>query len=361
MTMELYQNLITQQQYQPDDEISKSPTGSSTYQGMIVRKDRGRYDVICAGRVVTCAVSNRIHKQLLYPTADPASLPQRVQKVITLDHVDPLAVGDQVQFITAPDGNGLIVEVLPRRSKLTRRTAVPMPTANPFEQVIVANIDQVAPVFAAANPPPKWNMLDRYLVSAESLSLPSLVVITKADLATQDGESADNKLNEAIKEYRRIGYHVIVTSIMNGQGLDELKEALHDRITVLVGKSGVGKTSLLNALQPGLGLRVNEVSQATGKGKHTTTNLEMFSLDLGGAIVDTPGMREFGLWEAKDEDLALFFPEMKPLVGTCKFGLDCHHKNEPGCAIRKAVAEGKISSQRYQSFLGLGWEPHHGR
>jgi ribosome biogenesis GTPase len=236
-----------------------------------------------------------------------------------------------------------------------------MPTANPFEQVIVANIDQVAPVFAAANPPPKWNMLDRYLVSAESLSLPSLVVITKADLAKGDGGSLDGNLDQVLQEYRHIGYHVIVTSIVNGQGLDELKEALHDRITVLVGKSGVGKTSLLNALQPGLGLRVNEVSQATGKGKHTTTNMQMFSLNIGGAIVDTPGMREFGLWEAKDQDMALFFPEMKPFVGTCKFGLDCHHKNEPGCAIRKAVSEGLISSQRYQSFLGLGWEPHHGR
>jgi ribosome biogenesis GTPase len=359
--MELNYNLVTQQQHHPGDEISISHTEPSFSQGMIIRKDRGRYDVVCDGRVMACAVSNRIHKQLLYPTADPASLPQRVQKVITLDHVDPLAVGDQVQFITAPDGSGLIVEVLPRRSKLTRRTAVPMPTANPFEQVIVANIDQVAPVFAAANPPPKWNMLDRYLVSAESLSLPSLVVITKADLAKGDGGSLDGNLDQVLQEYRHIGYHVIVTSIVNGQGLDELKEALHDRITVLVGKSGVGKTSLLNALQPGLGLRVNEVSQATGKGKHTTTNMQMFSLNIGGAIVDTPGMREFGLWEAKDQDMALFFPEMKPFVGTCKFGLDCHHKNEPGCAIRKAVSEGLISSQRYQSFLGLGWEPHHGR
>jgi ribosome biogenesis GTPase len=359
--MELNYNLVTHQQDQHGEEILISPTGSSISQGMIVRKDRGRYDVICDGLVVACAVSNRIHKQLLYPTADPASLPQRVQKVITLDHVDPLAVGDQVQFITAPDGSGLIVEVLPRRSKLTRRSAVPMPTANPFEQVIVANIDQVAPVFSAANPPPKWNMLDRYLVSAESLYLPSLIVITKADLTTDERGSVDGNLKAVIQEYRRIGYHVILTSIVTGQGLDELKEALKDRITVLVGKSGVGKTSLLNALQPGLGLRVNEVSLATGKGKHTTTNMEMFSLNIGGAIVDTPGMREFGLWEAKDEDPALFFPEMKPFVGTCKFGLDCHHENEPGCAIRKAVSEGLISSQRYQSFLGLGWEPHLGR
>ena len=351
--MELFQNLITQEQDHPGNEISKAPTGSSVDQGMIVRKDRGRYDVFCRDRVVACAVSSRIHKQLLYPTADPASLPQRVQKVITLDHVDPLAVGDQVQFITAPDGTGLIVEVLPRRSKLTRRSAVPMPTANPFEQVIVANIDQVAPVFAAANPLPKWNMLDRYLAAIESLDLSALVIITKLDLVTDEHGEIDASLLEMVEEYRQIGYPVLLTSAVSGTGMPELHQVLQGRATVLLGKSGVGKTALLNKLQPGLGLRVNEVSQATGKGRHTTTHLEMFPLDFGGAIVDTPGVREFGLWDVDEDDLALFFREMRPYVGKCKFRLDCRHDDEPGCAIRKAVMDGAISPHRYQSFMKL--------
>jgi ribosome biogenesis GTPase len=122
-----------------------------------------------------------------------------------------------------------------------------------------------------------------------------------------------------------------------------------------MGKSGVGKTSLLNALQPGLGLRVQQVSQATGKGKHTTSHLEMFDLAFGGAIVDTPGMLEFGLWNISTDELGLLFPELRPLVGRCRFGLDCRHLEEPGCAIRQAVNQGQVSVRRYQSFIGL-WE-----
>ena len=144
---------------------------------------------------------------------------------------------------------------------------------------------------------------------------------------------------------------------MTGEGLNELKTTLRDRLSVFVGKSGVGKTSLLNALEPGLGLRVQETSQRTGKGRHTTTHFEMFALAAGGAIIDTPGIREFGLWDVEQDDLALFFPEMRPFVGTCKFGLDCEHDQEPGCAIRRAVGAGTISPYRYQSYLKLKREP----
>jgi ribosome biogenesis GTPase len=307
-----------------------------------------------------------LRKQLIYPTADPHSVRPVVREVKTIEHFDPIAVGDQVRFIDAQDGSGLIVEVLPRRSKLTRRTAAPMPTAHTFEQVIVANVDQVTPVFAAANPTPKWNMLDRYLVSAESLDLPSLICINKVDLAQDEYGTIDEELSQVVAEYRQIGYPVVLVSAVTGQGLDELKRALQGRVSAFVGKSGVGKTSLLNALQPGLGLRIKEVSQATGKGKHATTRLEMFRLEFGDpedataastAIVDTPGVREFGLWELDEDDLALFFPEMRPYVGRCKFGLDCRHDNEPGCAIRKAVLAGKISPRRYKSYQQLRAEP----
>jgi ribosome biogenesis GTPase len=349
-----------------------NPEGVPKYDlGIVYKKSTGSYEVYANGRMAPCALSTRLRKQLIYPTADPHSLRPIVREVKAIEHIDPVAVGDQVRFIDAQDGSGLIVEVLPRRSKLTRRSAAPMPTAHTFEQVIVANVDQVVPVFAAANPAPKWNMLDRYLVSAESLDLPALICITKLDLVQEPDGAIDKELFEAVAEYRQIGYPVVLVSAVTGQGLGELKQALQGCISVLVGKSGVGKTSLLNALQPGLGLRVKEVSQATGKGKHATTRLEMFRLEFGdpaatgdaaagyndAAIVDTPGMREFGLWEPDEDDLALFFPEMQPYVGRCKFGLDCRHDEEPGCAIRNAVLAGKISPRRYKSYQKLRVEP----
>jgi ribosome biogenesis GTPase len=326
--------------------------GRPAYTGVVYKKTIGNYVVHTNGSAVTCELSNRIRKQLIYPTADPASLHHRVQKVIELEHMDPLAVGDEVRYILAEGGKGLIVELLPRRNKLTRRSAVPKPLhhgAHPFEHIIVTNVDQVMPVIAAAQPEPKWNLLDRYLAAAEEGNIPALVCITKMDLVKGD----DQALQEALAEYRKIGYPVVLTSTISGEGLDELREALAGRKTVLVGKSGVGKTALLNSLQPGLGLRVKEVNQATGKGRHTTTNLEMFPVVGNGAIIDTPGTREFGLWETQGYDLALLFPEMRAFVGKCKFGLDCQHDEEPGCAIRMAVTAGKIHPRRYQSLMTL--------
>lgn len=313
-------------------------------QGVVMKKTKGHYFVESSGRLVTCEISPRLRKVLVYPTADPHSLRPVVQSVREIETVDPVAVGDQVRFLDEHDGRGLILEVLPRRSRLSRLAAGP----KPLEQVMVANLDQVVAVMAAAQPEPKWNLLDRYLVSAESLGLQALVVIAKLDLL---GDSRE--LLAEVTNYRRLGYPVLLTSAVDGTGLEKLRSLMHGRISVLVGKSGVGKSSLLNALQPGLGLKVNAVSQATSKGRHTTTHLEMFPLDFGGWIVDTPGMREFGPWALDGEHLALYFPEMRSMVGTCKFGLDCQHVQEPGCAVIKAVDDGRISERRYQSYLKL--------
>jgi len=325
-----------------------------TFTGVVYKKTIGNYTVHTDGQAVVCELSNRIRKQLIYPTADPGSLHHRVQKVVELEHMDPLAVGDEVHYIRAEDGKGLIVELLPRRNKLTRRSAVPKPLhhgAHPFEQIIVTNVDQVVCVLSAAQPEPKWNLLDRYLASAEAAQAPALICITKLDLVRGN----EGELLRMLDEFQRIGYACVLTSSVNGEGIEDLRTLLRGRVSAMVGKSGVGKTALLNALQPGLGLRVKEVNQVTGKGRHTTTNLEMFSLEGGGAIVDTPGTREFGLWDF-DDDLALLFREMSPLVGRCRFGLDCQHDEEPGCAIRKAVMDGKISPRRYQSYLQLNKE-----
>jgi ribosome biogenesis GTPase len=315
--------------------------------GVVFRKTLGHYTVHKDGRELDCALSSLIHKQLIYPTADPASLRHVVQEVREIDHVDPVAIGDRVRFVDAGAGRGLITGILPRRTRLSR--PAPVPGQRVFEQVIVSNADLVLPVFSVASPPPKWGLLDRYLVSAEAAALPSLIVINKCDLAGKNP-----KLDKDIEVYRRIGYPIQLVSAITGEGIEELKQALRGRLSVLVGKSGVGKSSLLNAIQPGLGLRVKAVSQGElGKGRHTTTHLEMFELDFGGALVDTPGMREFGLWNIFAEDLAYLFPEMANHVGQCKFGMSCGHDTEPGCAIRKAVMDGEISPHRYKSYMNL--------
>jgi ribosome biogenesis GTPase len=230
-----------------------------------------------------------------------------------------------------------------------------MPSAHAHEQVIAANIDQAAAVFSAAQPAPKWGMLDRYLVSAEAAGIPALILITKLDLAQHDGVT-DAELEQALQIYRQVGYTVLLTSSQTRLGLDALRTALDGRSTILLGKSGVGKTSLLNALQPGLGLRVSQVSQATGKGRHTTTHQELFHLESGGTIIDTPGVREFGLWEIDGSDLASYFPEMRPWLGRCRFGMDCRHDSEPGCVIRQAVLDQQIHPMRYQSYQRLRQE-----
>ena len=330
-------------------------------QGIVYKKTIGNYIVHSGGRMISCTLSSRLRKQFEYPTAGTNSLRHAVKNVREIDHVDPIAIGDKVTFLESPGDTGMIVEILPRQNRLSRKTAVPMPGAHAFEQVIVANIDQVVPVFAAANPAPKWNMLDRYLVAAESFNISSLICITKLDLAQSENGEVSDDLAAEVEEYRRIGYPVVLVSAHTGHGLEELKQKLLGRVSVFVGKSGVGKSSLLNTLQPGLGLKVKEVSQTTGKGRHTTSHLEMFPIEFSipgdgvanGAIVDTPGTREFGLWDVTEDDLALFFPEMHPYVGQCRFGLNCQHNEEPGCAVRKAVTSGKISPRRYQSYLRL--------
>lgn len=310
----------------------------------MIRKHLGIYIVEAGGELVQCSISNRLRKQLIYPIADPSSLHHRVVAVKDVQVVDPIAIGDQVQFVPAGDDEGMITAVLPRRNKLVRTTA----GRKPLEQVIAANVDQIVIAFAAARPEPKWNLLDRYLVAAESAGIPPLICITKLDLV----EPAD--LAEDIRLYRDLGYDVLLTSAVTGEGLDNLRAALHERTSVLIGKSGVGKTSLLNAIQPGLGQRVGAVGHGdVGKGKHTTTHLELFALEAGGGLIDTPGMREFALWDITQDELALLFPEMRDLVGQCKFGLDCTHRSEPGCAITHGVEAGAIAERRYQSLLRL--------
>lgn len=317
----------------------KNNLNSISINGIVTKKMTNQYTIATPdGRVFTCL-----------PPAFTAGRAGRTERL------EPV-VGDRVQLNLQTGGGAVIAAVLERSNKLSRRSAVPMPSAHAHEQVIAANVDQLVPVFAVAQPAPKWNLLDRYLALAEEQEVPALVCITKLDLACDASGVVDECILQTVDDYRRIGYPVILTSAKNHAGIAELRQALQGKLSVLLGKSGVGKTALLNALQPGLGQRVGAVSQVTGKGKHTTTHLEMFPLENGGALVDTPGTREFGLWDMDADDLVFYFREMRPWLGRCRFGMDCRHDEEPGCAIRQAVTLGQISPHRYQNYLTLKME-----
>ena len=327
----------------------QTPNTDTHSTGIVYKKILGHYNVHHHNKITTCQLSAKLWKDL--STAKQLDNFGRRVTHVSEKHMDPVAIGDRVRFIMTGNGSGMIKEVLPRKNYIARRSATPMPGAHAFEQVIAANIDQVIPVFAAANPKPKWHMLDRYLVTAESYGIPSVIVITKYDLVK--GTAKEINLRARIELYCSVGYPAVVTSAKESEGLEELQQILANHHSVLVGKSGVGKTSLLNALEPELGLRVKTVNQSTGKGRHTTSHLEMFPLQAGGALIDTPGVREFGIWGLESTQVAAYFPEMAPLLGQCKFGLSCQHDEEPGCAIRQGVMDGIISPYRYQSYLRL--------
>ena len=333
-------------QQEPDERrAAKGAIDSSrpTGKGTVYKKLQGYYCVNAGGRSLLCTISSTLRKNLEYPVAAPWSLRPRVVAVHKIRAVDPVAIGDIVRFTDSGDDTGMIVEVLPRRNSLVRRAA----GRKMLQQVIVVNVDQVVVVFAATRPAPNWEALDRYLAAAESTGLPARVVITKMDLVEVASVEAETGT------YRRAGYPVLLTSAAGGVGIEAFREALHGRASVIAGPSGVGKTSLLNAIQPGLGLRVGEVSKHTNKGMHTTSHLEMFPLDGGGSVVDTPGMRELGLWDVEPEEIDGLFPEMRPYLGFCRFRLDCSHTHEPGCAVKEAVARGAISERRYRSCLSM--------
>lgn len=262
---------------------------------------------------------------------------------------DIVTVGDWVTISLAEDGMGIIEDVDERHSALSRtRTSARdrRRLAEDREQVLVANPDQVIFVFSIRKPRPSLRKLDRFLVVAEMNQLPAIICVNKVDLVKPDEAEAMFDL------YVRIGYRVIYTSAKTGQGIDELRECLHDKISVLAGSSGVGKSSLLNAVEPGLGLKVREVSEATEKGMHTTRHAELFRLEMGGYVADTPGIRGLALFDVEPSELDAYFREIMPLVARCKFS-DCTHRHEPGCAVRAAVEDGRIDPARYDSYLRL--------
>ncbi|GAC1517376.1 MAG: ribosome small subunit-dependent GTPase A [Gemmatimonadaceae bacterium] len=254
-----------------------------------------------------------------------------------------LAVGDAVRLEREVNEDAwTIVEIFPRRSALARRA----PGGRHGERVLAANVDQVVVVFAAARPDPHPRMLDRFLVIAEGNNLSARVVINKAELTGADA------VHERFADYPRAGYPLHATSVKAGLGRDELLAALVGQTSVVTGPSGVGKSSLMNFLYPGLDLRVGEVSESVNKGRHTTVGAFLHPLPDGGYVVDTPGLREVGMWGLPSEELDHCFPEFRPHLDKCRFG-DCTHIVEPDCAVRTGVDRGEISRARYESYLKL--------
>ena len=256
---------------------------------------------------------------------------------------DLAAIGDRVLARPSESGRGTIERIEPRRRMISRLAPTPQ---GEFQQIIVANPDQVVFVFACADPAPHLRMLDRFLVSAEQQAVPALIVANKVDLVGIE------RGQQIFGHYAPIGYPVVYTSARTGKGIDELHRRLSGKISALAGPSGVGKSSLLNAIQPGLGLEVRVVSHATRKGQHTTVASTLFPLSAGGYVADTPGLKALGLWDIEPEELDGYFPELRSLVTACQFN-DCTHIHEPGCAVRAAVAVSQVHPERYQSYVRL--------
>ena len=264
---------------------------------------------------------------------------RRVLRTLTTDERNIATTGDNVWFLPSANDEGVIERVEPRHGLLTRRS-------KRREHVLVANVDQFVIVMSLVEPDLKPHLIDRYLASAEQGGIAPVLCLNKADLV----DAAPYQ--PLIGLYSQLGIPTLLTSAATGVGIDRLKRRLRDRQTVFAGQSGVGKSSLLNAVQPGLGLRVREVSDVNQKGKHTTTTAELLRLDSGGWVVDTPGIRQFQLWDIIPEEVEGFFPEFRPFVPLCGYP-DCTHTHEDRCAIKDAVHRRLITGHRYTSYLGL--------
>ena len=304
-----------------------------TIQGQVIRARTSFYDVQAGGIVLRCQLRGRVKR------AQRSAEGRQI-------YADPVAVGDEVIAIPLDNEEGVIEEILPRRTKFSRRYPG---KRDAIEQIVVANADQVITVLSTRLPDLNLRFLDRFLILAEVGEMEAVVCLNKIDLI----DSAEQqKVGFILNAYEQLDCPVLFTSIHQPQSIEGFREILRDKFSVIVGASGVGKSSLLNAVQPGLGLRVGEVGLKTGKGRHTTTLVELFSLEFGGEVADTPGIREVGLWGVDTENLDLYFPEMEPYLGECKY-TDCVHLSEPGCAITEAVNTGQISDVRYMSYVSL--------
>lgn len=291
--------------------------------GIVVRYQSGFYTIETSRGNITCGLRGRLKRRTF--------------------RGDVISIGDSVSISLLPEGKGMIEVIKPRDTELARLAPTPR---GDYRQILLANPDQIVAVFACASPEPRLRMLDRFLVIAEKQGLRALIIANKVDLV---GRRA---AREFFSIYPPLGYRVIYTSASTGEGVEELHKALIGRVSALAGPSGVGKSSLMNLVQPGLGLAVREVSARNERGRHTTVVRELFPLAGGGYVADLPGLRKLSLWDTQPEELDGYFPELRELVKHCQFN-DCAHFEEPGCAVMQAVEEGRVSPERYESYLRM--------
>lgn len=303
--------------------MSENPSAGGILEGRVIRTESGFHRVQTPAGVMVARAPKKLRRG------------ERTTTTVVV-------IGDLVRVRPTREGEGVIEEILERENELVRGAA----GGSRFLDVIAANIDQLVAVHSLREPDYNSARLDRFLAMAEAAEIPALIVLNKLDLADTETFAA------AAAPYRGAGYEVIGTSKETGVGLADLRTALSDKISAIVGPSGVGKSSLLNAIQPGLRLRTGEISESTGKGRHTTTTAELLSLTAGGYVADTPGLRELAIREVSPEDIDYLFPEFRQFSPQCRFS-DCTHRHEIGCAIRIAVTRGDIYPERYRSYQNI--------
>lgn len=295
------------------------------------------------GRVVKSTGSAYVVK-----TEDGEELPCRIKgnfRIKGIRTTNPVAVGDLVKVVKASDDAFYIKEILPRKNYIIRRAS----NLSKESHILAANIDQSILVASIFNPETPTTFIDRFLSTSEAYSIPAVIVFNKSDLWTPE---IDAYAEDMKKMYEGIGYKVLFTSANTGNGISNLKEITKDKISLLAGNSGVGKSSLINSLVPGINLRVGEVSDIHHTGTHTTTFSEMITLPEGGEIIDIPGVKGFGMIEYAPAEVSHYFPEIFKKGEECRYG-NCRHLDEPGCAVKKAVENGEISDSRFVSYLSI--------
>lgn len=258
---------------------------------------------------------------------------------------NPVAVGDRVKLEFSDTGDAVIAEVLDRKNYIVRKSI----NLSKQTHVLAANIDLAIVIATIAEPRTSTGFIDRFLCTAEAYKIPGMVVFNKIDMLNKTQTAS---MKELMSIYENIGYKSLAVSATEGTNLDALKTVMKDKVSLISGHSGTGKSTLVNALDNNLNLRTGEISSVHLKGKHTTTFAEMFKLEFGGFVIDTPGIKEFGLTGLEDEELAHYFPEMLKRLSDCKY-YNCKHVSEPGCAVKAAVEKGEISISRYSSYLGM--------
>ncbi len=332
--------------------------------GIVLSGAHGIYEVYTDDGMLRCTLRGKLKKAFAQAQSaktmgkvrprpyklSSASTSQRLERMERRDSSETslptrLSVGDYVKLRRLDATTGLIEEILPRQSALVRKDAGST-TKKLVQQTMLANLDQVVLVFAAAQPEPHFSMLDRYLTISESAGLRSIICFNKADLPHRP------YVDDAAHLYARLGYTLLWTSAQTSQGIDELRLLLKNHTSLFTGPSGVGKSSLVNAIEPGMAIRTGLISDATGKGRHTTTGSQLYPLSDGGWLADSAGIRALASWNIAPEELAACFVEFRPYLGECEYD-DCSHIEEEGCAIIQAVQDGFIDERRYKSYVSM--------